>query len=74
MTESDFPEVETFQTKLSKMDVRKFHSVKNSLLEPVLKMWKEDLPAIMKELNEKGFYDKNKEKVSGELALAVGCG
>ena len=56
------------------MDVRKFHSVKNSLLEPVLKMWKEDLPAIMKELNEKGFYDKNKEKVSGELALAVGCG
>ena len=66
MTASDFPDVDTFQNQLSKVDVRKFHSVKNSLLDPVLKMWKEDLPAMMKEMNEKGIYDKKTEKVTGK--------
>ena len=65
VTESDFPDVEQFQAKLSKMDIRKFHSVKNSLLDPVLKLWKEDLPAIMKEMNEKGIYNKTTQKVAG---------
>ena len=65
VTESDFPDVEQFQAKLSKTDIQKFHSVKSSLLNPVLRLWKEDLPAIMKEMNEKGIYDKTTPKVTG---------
>ena len=65
MTQSDFPDLEQFQSQLAKADVRKFHSAKNSLLDPMLKMWKEDLPAIMKEMNEKGIYDQKTDKISG---------
>jgi len=65
VTEGDFPDVEQFQSQLAKVDIRKFHSVKNSILDQVLKLWKEDLPAIMKEMNEKGIYDKTTQKVAG---------
>lgn len=62
VTEYDFPDIESFQKTLEHQDLSKFHTTKNSVLEPVLNLWKEDIPAIMKELSDDGFYaEKNKE-------------
>jgi len=67
VTDSDFPDLEVFQSRLANQDLKKFHSVKNSLLDPVLQLWKEDLPAIMKELNEQGLTMKERDKVKGGI-------